>query len=141
MAEQKTQPTTQSVKAFLENVEDEKVKADCFELVRIMEKATGYPAKMWGTAIVGFGQYHYKYDSGHEGDACLAGFSPRKQNISLYVMPGFADNTTLLDKLGKHKAAKGCLYIKKLADIDQSVLTQLIKQSVDYLKNKYPEQS
>jgi hypothetical protein len=140
MAEQKTKPTTQSVDAFLENVEDEKVKADCFELVRIMEKVTGYKAKMWGPAIVGFGQYHYKYDSGYEGDACLAGFSPRKQNLSLYVMPGFADNSALLDKLGKHKAAKGCLYIKKLSDIDQSVLEQLIRQSVYYLRNKYPEQ-
>ena len=139
MAEQKTKPTAQSVHAFLENVADEKVRADCFALVDIMEKVTGYPAKMWGPAIVGFGQYHYKYDSGHEGDACLAGFSPRKQNISLYVMPGFADNATLLDKLGKHKAAKGCLYIKKLSDIDQSVLEQLITQSVDYLRNKYPQ--
>lgn len=139
MAEQKTKPTELSVDDFLSAVADEQVKQDCFALVRLMEKATGFTAKMWGPAIVGFGQYHYTYDSGHSGYACLTGFSPRKQNISLYVMPGFAENTTLLDKLGKHKAAKGCLYIKKLSDIDPTILTQLIKQSVTYLQEKYPD--
>jgi hypothetical protein len=138
MAEQKTKPTEQTVTSFLERVPDEKVKKDCFDLIQLMEKATGFPAKMWGTSIIGFGQYHYKYESGHEGDSCLAGFSPRKQNISLYVM-GFDNRPALLEKLGKHKAAKGCLYIKRLSDIDQQVLEQLVKDSVAYLQEKYPD--
>lgn len=137
MAEQKTKPTEQTVTSFLETVPDEKVKKDCFDLVQLMEKATGFPAKMWGTSIIGFGQYHYKYESGHEGDSCLAGFSPRKQNISLYVM-GSDNRPALLEKLGKHKAAKGCLYIKRLSDIDQQVLERLVKDSVAYLQEKYP---
>jgi hypothetical protein len=138
MAEQKTKPTEQTVTSFLESVPDEKVREDCFSLVKLMEKATGFPAKMWGTSIVGFGQYHYKYESGHEGDSCLAGFSPRKQNISLYVM-GFDKRPALLDKLGKHKAGKGCLYIKRLSDIDAQVLEQLVKDSATYLQQKYPD--
>lgn len=138
MAEQKTKPTEQTVTSFLENVPDEKVRKDCFDLVKLMEKATGFPPVMWGPSIVGFGQYHYKYESGHEGYSCLAGFSPRKQNISLYIM-GFDTRPALLDKLGKHKAAKGCLYIKRLSDIDQQVLEQLVKESVGYLQQKYPD--
>ncbi|PWV51520.1 DUF1801 domain-containing protein [Chitinophaga sp. S165] len=138
MAEQKTKPTEQTVTSFLETVPDEQVKKDCFDLVKLMEKATGFPAKMWGTSIVGFGQYHYKYESGHEGYSCLAGFSPRKQNISLYVM-GFDNRPALLDKLGKHKEGKGCLYVKKLSDIDQQVLAQLVKDSVSYLQRRYPD--
>ncbi len=138
MAEQKTKPTEQTVTSFLESVPDEQVKKDCFDLVKLMEKATGFPPKMWGTSIVGFGQYHYKYESGHEGYSCLAGFSPRKQNISLYVM-GFDKRPTLLDKLGKHKAGKGCLYVKKLSDIDQQVLEQLVKDSAAYLQERYPD--
>lgn len=138
MAEQKTKPTEQTVTSFLENVPDEKVRKDCFDLVKLMEKATGFPPVMWGPGIVGFGQYHYKYESGHEGYSCLAGFSPRKQNISLYVM-GFDTRPALLDKLGKHKAAKGCLYVKRLSDIDQQVLEQLVKESVAYLQQKYPD--
>lgn len=138
MAEQKTKPTEQTVISFLESVPDEKVRQDCFDLIKLMEKATGFPATMWGTSIIGFGQYHYKYESGHEGDSCLAGFSPRKQNISLYVM-GFDKRPALLDKLGKHKEGKGCLHIKRLADIDQQVLEQLVKESVAYLQSKYPD--
>lgn len=138
MAEQKTKPTEQTVTSFLENVPDEKVRKDCFDLVKLMEKATGFPPVMWGPSIVGFGQYHYKYESGHEGYSCLAGFSPRKQNISLYIM-GFDTRPALLDKLGKHKAAKGCLYIKRLSDIDLQVLEQLVKESVGYLQQKYPD--
>ncbi len=137
MAEQKTKPTEQTVANFLEGVADENVRKDCFDLVRLMEKATGFPPVMWGGSIVGFGQYHYKYESGHEGYSCLAGFSPRKQNISLYVM-GFDNRQTLLDKLGKYKAGKGCLYIKKLSDVDSQVLEQLVKESAAYLQKKYP---
>lgn len=139
MAEAKTKPTEQSVESFLDKVPDEQVRDDCFSLIKLMKNVTGFPPKMWGPAIVGFGKYHYKYESGHEGDSCLAGFSPRKQNITLYVMPGFSNESPdLLKKLGKHKAGKGCLYIKKLEDIDTGVLEKLVKQSVDYLKKKYP---
>lgn len=137
MAEQKTKPTEQTVTNFLEGVADENVRKDCLDLVKLMEKATGFPPVMWGGSIVGFGQYHYKYDSGHEGYACLAGFSPRKQNISLYVM-NFDNRAALLDKLGKYKAGKGCLYIKKLSDVDGQVLEQLVKESAAYLQKKYP---
>jgi hypothetical protein len=94
---------------------------------------------MWGPSIVGFGKYHYKYESGHEGDACLTGFSPRKQNITLYVMPGATQHADLLKNLGKHKAGKGCLYIKKLEDVNAGVLESLVKHSVDSLKKKYPD--
>jgi len=122
----------------LNKVPDEQVRDDCFALIKVMKKVTGSAPKMWGPSIIGFGKYHYKYDSGHEGDSCLTGFSPRKQNITLYVMPGFTRHGDLLKKLGKHKAGKGCLYIKKLEDVNVTVLEKLIEQSVDYLKNKYP---
>ena len=138
MAEQKTKPTTQSVEEFLDQVADEQVRDDCHSLIKIMKKITGSKATMWGTSIVGFGKYHYKYESGHEGDSCLTGFSPRKQNISLYVMPGFIEHSGMVKKLGKYKAGKGCLYVKKLEDIDISVLEALIRFSVDFLKKKYP---
>ena len=122
MPEQKTKTTEVSVQSFLENVPDEAVRDDCNELIKIMKKITGEPPKMWGPSIVGFGRYHYKYGSGHEGYSCVTGFSPRKQNLTLYVMPGFAEKSDLLEKLGKHKAAKGCLYIKRLADVDVEIL-------------------
>jgi hypothetical protein len=139
MAEQKTKPTEQSVGNFLDKISDEQVRDDCAALVKLMKEITGSAPKMWGPSIIGFGRYHYKYDSGHEGYACLTGFSPRKQNITLYVMPGFTEHPELLKKLGKHKAGKGCLYVKKLEDIDIDVLERLIKYSVDSLKKKYPE--
>jgi hypothetical protein len=140
MAEPKTKPTEQSVESFLDKVPDEQVRDDCFSLIKLMKSVTGFSPEMWGPAIVGFGKYHYKYESGHEGDSCLAGFSPRKQNITLYIMPGFSNESAgLLKKLGKHKAGKGCLYIKKLEDIDTGVLEKLVKQSVNYLKKKYPD--
>ena len=138
MAEQKTKPTQQSVQDFLDKIENEQVRDDCYALIKLMKKITGSEPKMWGPSIIGFGKYHYKYDSGHEGDSCLTGFSPRKQNISLYVMPGITDHQDLLKELGKHKAAKGCLYIKKLDDVDLNVLEKLVKRSVDTLKKKYP---
>lgn len=138
MAEQKTKPTAESVEKFLGKIPDEGVRDDCQAILKIMKKATGSAPKMWGTSIVGFGTYHYKYDSGHEGYACLTGFSPRKQNITLYVMPGATTREELLEKLGKHKAGKGCLYIKKLKDVNVPVLETLIKESVNFLKEKYP---
>jgi hypothetical protein len=137
MAEQKTKSTGHSVQGFIESIADEGVRDDCMELISIMKKITRQEPVLWGGSIIGFGKYHYKYDSGHEGDSCLTGFAPRKQNISLYVMPGFTAHTNLLAKLGKHKAGKGCLYIKRLSDIDRGVLETLIKESVSYLKEKY----
>jgi hypothetical protein len=111
------------------------VRGDCFALVELTTKATGEKPRMWGTSIVGFGQYHYKYDSGHEGDMCLVGFSPRKQNITLYVTPG---TSAVMEKLGKHKAGKGCIYIKRLQDVDVKVLTRLVEQSVKGIRKQYP---
>ena len=138
MAEQKTKATVASVEDFIKKVEDEQMRDDCRDLVKLMKKVTGSPATMWGTGIIGFGKYHYKYESGHEGEACLTGFAPRKGKISLYLMLGALPNTDLLSKLGKHKAAKGCVYIKKLSDIDTAVLEKLVKYAVDHLKKKYP---
>lgn len=133
MAALKTKQTNDSVDAFLKGVEDEQKRKDCFAIKALMEKITGEPAKMWGTSIVGFGSYHYKYASGREGDWMLTAFSPRKQNLTLYIMSGFSKYDELLAKLGKHKIGKSCLYIKKLADIDMAVLAALIQASVDYM--------
>lgn len=137
MPEQKTKPTPQSVTQFLNQVEDEQKREDSFELVEMMEKVTGQKPVMWGASIVGFGQYHYKYASGHEGDSCLTGFSPRKQSISVYITAGFKESQDLLKKLGKYKTSVGCLYIKKLADVDRAVLEKLIERSVKTLKERY----
>lgn len=137
MAEQKTKPTEESVIKFLEDVEDEKKRKDSYRIVKLMQAATGQAPKMWGTNIVGFGSYHYKYNSGHEGVAPLVGFSPRKQSISLYLMAGFTKYEDLLEQLGKHKVGKGCLYISKLEDVNVKVLSELIKNSVDFLQGKY----
>jgi hypothetical protein len=137
MAELKTKQTDESVTKFLNAVEDERKRKDCFEIVEIMRQVTGMPPKMWGTSIIGFGSYHYKYESGHEGDMCLMGFSPRKQNIVLYGMGGAERNAELLQKLGKHKTGKGCLYINKLGDVSMDVLKKIIKASFEYLKQKY----
>src|SRR5580704_8415153 len=123
MAELKTKLNEKSVKEFLSAVVPEQKSADCLELVEIMKSATGMEPKMWGGSIVGFGAYHYKYESGHEGDMCRLGFSPRKANITLYVLGGPKENyAPLLEKLGKHKVSGGCLHINKLADVDATVL-------------------
>ena len=113
-------------------------RADCEAIVGLMQKATKLPPKMWGSAIIGFGSYHYKYESGHEGDAALVGFSPRKQNLVIYIMPGFSAYPDLMSALGKHKVGKSCLYINTLADIDLKVLEKLVKASVEYMRKKYP---
>jgi Domain of unknown function (DU1801) len=138
MAEQKTKPTEQSVDDFLDTIPDEKVRADCHALIRLMKKVTGHAPKMWGPAIIGFDQYHYKYESGREGDICLTGFSPRKQNLTLYVLADFPGQEDLLNRIGKHKNGKGCLYIKRLEDVDIKVLESVIRQSVDFIRKKYP---
>jgi hypothetical protein len=135
---QKTLPTENNVQAFLDSVPDEKKRRDCYTALQLMQEATGYPPKMWGPGIVGFGSYHYKYESGHEGDAPLAGFSPRKAAITFYLMLGSDNNEGLLKKLGKHKTGKGCLYIKQLEDVDTGVLKQLVSGCVSSLKAKYP---
>ncbi len=133
MAELKTKVNNQSVEAFLNHIEDEKKRADSFTIMRLMEELTGFPPKMWGDSIVGFGDYHYKYKSGREGNWFFTGFSPRKQNFSIYIMTGFSRYDALLSKLGKFKTGKSCLYIKKLEDVDFDVLKALISQSVKYL--------
>lgn len=134
MAELKTKQTEDSVEDFLNSVEDEQKRKDCFVVKQLMEKITGEPARMWGTSIVGFGSYHYKYASGREGDWMLTAFSPRKQNLTLYIMSGFSKYEELLDKLGKHKIGKSCLYVKTLGDIDMSVLEELIEASIKHME-------
>ena len=142
MSDQKTKPTTQSVKEFLSEVEPEEKRQDSFVLLDMFQKITGEKAVMWGTSIVGFGQYHYKSErSKQEGDWFLVGFSPRKQNLSLYIMHGNNDNPAF-EKLGKHKTSGGmggCLYINKLSDVDQEVLRKLIENSFRFMKNTNPE--
>lgn len=130
MADNKTKLTNQSVGAFIDALTDESRRADAKLLARLMQRATGEKPKMWGPSIIGFGEYHYKYESGREGDMPLAGFSPRKAATVLYGVIGFSDADRLLAKLGKHTTGKGCLYIKKLSDIDPGVLEELIVKSV-----------
>jgi hypothetical protein len=132
MAELKTKKTDQSVEAFLNSVSDDKKRQDSFAILEMMKEASGEQPTMWGESIVGFGSYHYKYASGREGDWFLTGFSPRKQNLTLYLMSGFEMFGDLLSKLGKHKTGVGCLYINKLEDVDQAVLKELIAQSVKH---------
>lgn len=133
MAEMKTKPTRTSVASFLKRV-DETRQADCKTLVKIMKQATRAEPKMWGPSIVGFGSYHYCYESGREGDWFLTGFSPRKRDLTVYIMSGFSEYDHLLAKLGKHKTGKSCLYIKRLADVDLDVLRDLVRQSVHQVK-------
>ena len=130
MAELKTKPNDQSVEAFLSQVEDERKRQDCYTILAIMRQVTESEAKMWGDSIVGFGSYHYRYASGREGDWFLTGFSPRKQNLTLYIMSGFSGYDSLLAGLGKYKTGKSCLYIKKIEDIDTETLKELVRQSV-----------
>ncbi len=134
MAELKTKPTKLSVKDFIDVIEDEQLRKDCRTVSRIMKRVTKANPKMWGPGIVGFGSYHYKYASGHEAHWFLAGFAPRKQNLTLYIMSGFQKYNILLKKLGKHKIGKSCLYIKRLDDVNMDVLTQLIDDSVAHLR-------
>ena len=134
MSENKTRPTDADVMAFLNAVEPQKKRDDALVLLELMEEVTGEEATMWGTSIVGFGSYHYKYESGREGDMPLVGFSPRKQNLTLYIMPGFEQYDNLLGKLGKHSIGKSCLYIKKTGDVDMEVLRDLVQHSYQHMK-------
>lgn len=136
MAEIKTKTTPQDPREFLQSIEPVEKRKDGFELLEMFEEVTGEKALMWGSSIVGFGKYHYKSErSAQEGDWMLVGFSPRKQNLTLYIMAGNKDNTDLLSKLGKHKTSVGCLYINKLSDVDTKVLRKLIQKSFDYMKS------
>jgi hypothetical protein len=139
VAELKTKQTDASVAAYLDAIDDAKRRDDCRAIADIMRRVTKHEPKMWGASIVGFGSYHYKYESGHEGDACLVGFSSRKAEISLYLMAGRQARETLLAALGKHSAGKGCVYVKRLADIDVRVLEKLIRESVAEIRRRYPK--
>jgi len=136
MAELKTKLNDASVTDFLNAIEDEEKRKDCFEIVKIMKQASKAEPRMWGPSIVGFGSYHYKYASGREADWMLVGFSPRKQNLTLYIMPGFARYGELLKKLGKYSTGSSCLYIKRLGDVDRKVLKELVSESVKVMKKK-----
>lgn len=137
MAENKTKPTRVSVAAFLKKAATGQQLKDSQELVKLFRELTGKPAKMWGPSIVGFDSYHYVYPSGRQGDAPLIGFAPRKNELSLYVVPGM-EVSGLLSKLGKHKAGQGCLYIKQLDDVDRAVLRKIAKASIAELRRRYP---
>lgn len=141
MYELKTKETDRSVIEFIEQVESAKKRADAYQLLDIFTQTTGYEAKMWGPSIIGFGSYHYKYPTGHEGDAPLVGFSPRKAKISLYFATGDDRRKELLDTFGKHTSGKACVYINKVADVDVNVLKKLIVQSVEFLQNMYPDRA
>lgn len=136
MSENKTRATTASVRTFLDTVENETRRSDSYVLLALMEKITGHPPVLWGTSLVGYGSYHYQYDSGREGDMLMAGFSPRKQNLALYNT-GFKRYPKLMEQLGKYKTGKSCLYITKLADVDLDVLAELIKTAFDHMNKKY----
>lgn len=137
MAELKTQKTDASVAEFLKSIPDETRRKDCEAVAKMMQKATGAKPRMWGASIVGFGNYHYKYASGREGDWFLAGFSPRKANLTLYIMAGFREYDDLMARLGKHKTGKSCLYVNTLKDIDMGILEELVKRSVAYMRTTY----
>jgi hypothetical protein len=139
MAELKTKVSHASVSDFLHTIEPEAKRQDSFALLELFEKITGEKAKLWGSSIIGFGQYHYELPrSSQKGDWPLTGFSPRKANLTIYIMPGFKQYQDLLEKLGKHKTSVSCLYINKLSDIDIDVLSQLVKKGCTNMKEKYP---
>ncbi len=139
MAELKTKETASSVEAFLAAIPDEEMRRDCQVVAQMMEQVVKTKPKMWGDSVVGFGTYHYKYPSGREGDWFLTGFAPRKKALTLYIMAGFTQYDALMDKLGKYKTGKSCLYVKRLDDIDLSVLEELIEASADYVSKLYPK--
>ena len=134
----KTIPTSRSVKAFIDAVENDTRRKDAYELLDLLKEVSGEKPVMWGPSIIGFGEYHYKYASGREGDFLATGFSPRKAKLSIYVMPGYSDYGAILERLGKHSMGKSCLYLNKLEDVDQDVLAELIATGVADLGKKYP---
>lgn len=138
MSDLKTRPTALSVEAFIDAVDDEQKRADCRVVADLMAEITGAEGVMWGSSIVGFGGYHYRYASGREGDFFEAGFSPRKRALTIYVMAGFAEYDDLLARLGMHTTGKSCLYVKRLADVDLDVLREMLTRSVAFIRAKYP---
>ena len=136
----KTTPTAVSFTAYLAGIDDPERRADCKALAALMKRSTGCAPKLWGTSIVGFDTYHYKYASGHEGDTCVVGFASRKTELTLYLAPGYEDAGTkaLLAALGKHKAGKGCLHVKRLADVDMTALEALVAKSVTETRRRHP---
>ncbi len=140
MYELKTKETDTSVIEFIESVDHPKKREDAYRLLDIFTEVSGYEAKMWGPSIIGFGHYHYKYQTGHEGDAPLVGFSPRKAKISLYFAPGDSEREQLLQQFGKHTTGKACVYINKLADVEEDILKALIQQSIVFLQKTYPNE-
>lgn len=138
-AKNKTAETAYSVFQFLDTVADETKRKDSLRLVEIMKTETGFEPRMWGASIIGFGSYHYRYDSGREGDAPLVGFSPRKNELALYLAHNFGNREDLLQQFGKHKSGKACIYVKKLTDIDEGILKKMITASVNWTRKKYPD--
>lgn len=136
----KTVPTDDSVEQFINSVDNETKRNDSLEILDMMSAITDSPPVLWGTSLVGFGRYHYKYASGREGDSFLTGFSPRKQALTIYIMPGFSEYETILGNLGKYKTGKSCLYVKKLDEIDRDLLRELITKSVAYMRDNYETQ-
>jgi hypothetical protein len=139
MGENKTKPTSKDVSRFIDAVPEEWRRADAYALVVMMEQITGEPPRMWGPSIVGFGKYRYRYESGREGEAAIAGFSPRAKELVVYLPADPRDKDALLARLGKHKAGKCCLYIKRLSDLDQDVLRTLVAQSMEAIRERYPD--
>ena len=139
MAENKTKATEASVEAFLDAIPDPQKRGDAKAVCRMMARVSGEPPKMWGPSIVGFGSYHYRYDSGREGDFLRVGFSPRASALTLYIMGGFPRHQALMDRLGKYKTGKSCLYLKRLSDVDESVLEALVAESLDHMRKAYPD--
>src|SRR5882724_4051528 len=135
---EQTKPTKVSVASFIDQLADQNKRADAKALVKLMREVTGEPPKMWGPSIIGFGTCHYKYDSGREGDMPVAGFSPRKPATVIYILTGARGTEALFAKLGRHTIGKSCLYIKKLADVDQSVLKTLVVKSIAEIRSRYP---
>ncbi|WP_108816507.1 DUF1801 domain-containing protein [Loktanella sp. Alg231-35] len=138
MAENKTQPTTQNVAEFIAAIEHPTRRADAEVLDAMFRRVTGWAPKMWGPTLIGYGQYHYTYKSGRSGEFLATGFSPRKANQVLYIMPGYADFQSIMDRLGKHKLGKSCLYINKLADVDLDVVAELVRAGIDDLATRWP---
>jgi hypothetical protein len=137
VAENKTRPTRASVTDFINSVDDRRKRADVRRLAAMMRRATGKRAKMWGGSIVGYETYHYRYASGREGDFMVTGFSPRKQALTVYIMPGFEHFDGLMKKLGTYRTGRSCLYIKRLSEVDEDVLEELINESVRYMRKEY----
>ena len=137
MAENKIRLSDGDVETYIESVENERRREECRAATAMIAEVSGYPPRMWGDSMIGFGSYRYQSDSGRQGEWFLVGLAPRKQNLVLYIMPGFSQYDDLLARLGKHKTGKSCLYLTKYADVDQDVLRQLVRLSVDHMRAKY----